>query len=113
MRCDRDQPLMVCWGNEARLSTWSRRRITHFGAPLMPFALEWASSHVGSKWYTFDSWTLLGGCFVHHVLADSNSECWATSGRKSMVGRRRGIVWYARLGSRMRGDGKFRGGGIL
>ena len=30
-----------------------------------------------------------------------------------MVGRRPEIVWYARLGSRMRGDGKFRGGGIV
>ena len=39
----------------------------------MPFALKRASGHVGSKGSSFDSWALLGGCFVHHVfLADSN-----------------------------------------
>ena len=42
--------------------------MAHLGAPLVPFALEWASSHVGSKRSSFDVLALLGGCFVHHVF---------------------------------------------
>ena len=54
----------------------------------MPFALKRASGHVGSKGSSFDSWALLGGCFVHHVLADSNRiDVGATSGRGGLVGR--------------------------
>ena len=57
----------------------------------MPFALEWASSHVGSKWSTFDSWTLLGGCFVHHDFF------WRIA--TANVGRRQsGGVWLAEDG---------------
>ena len=40
-------------------------------AALMPLALKRASGHVDSKGSRFDSWTLLGDCLVHHVVADS------------------------------------------
>lgn len=42
--------------------------MAYLWTPLMPFALKRASGHVGSKGSSFDSWALLGGCFVHHVV---------------------------------------------
>ena len=85
-------------GYEERLSRWTGRRKAYLWAALMPFALEWASGHVDSKGSTFDGWTVLGGCLVHHNLADSNRKMLGdVSVERSMVGRRPEIVWY-RLG---------------
>lgn len=100
---------VVCWDTKRDYQVWTGRRKAYLWAALMPFALEWASGHVDSKGSTFDGWTVLGGCLVHHNLADSNRKMLGdVSVERSMVGRRPEIVWYrVRLGNqKMRGGGK-------